>query len=152
MKVMFVCLGNICRSPLAHAVFDAKIKERGLEGRFETESSGTCSYHVGERSDGRMRKTASKRGVVIDHRARHFTASDFKEWDLILTMDSSNKRDVLSLSSSPEEAARVKMFREWDPVKGSLDVPDPYYGGAEGFEEVFDIVERTCDNLIDDLT
>jgi len=145
---MFVCLGNICRSPLAHAVFREIVEERGLSDRYEVQSSGTCAYHVGEPSDSRMRKTAAIHGVKINHRARQIFHCDLEDFDYIFAMDGSNYKNIRSLSGNRELLSRVRMFRDFDP-QGPGDVPDPYYGGQEGFETVFAIVKRTCENVLD---
>ncbi len=147
MKILFVCLGNICRSPLAHAVCEKMLKEKGLETLIFVESAGVSSCHVGEQSDRRMRKTAAENGIDINHRSRRFTISDFSEYDLIFPMDHSNYTDIIRMSSTEEERKKVVMFRDFDSA-GQGDVPDPYYGGPEGFQEVIDIVKRTCRNLV----
>ncbi|MCG8451729.1 MAG: low molecular weight phosphotyrosine protein phosphatase [Spirochaetales bacterium] len=146
-RVMFVCLGNICRSPLGHGVFAHHVAQAGLQDQIFVESSGTGAWHVGEQADARMRSVAASHGVPIDHRAQKFASSDFEQYDLILAMDSQNRRDILSLCPHPSLAAKVKMFRDFDP-QGPGDVPDPWYGGPEGFEMVWDIVERTASHLL----
>ncbi len=148
-RVMFVCLGNICRSPVAHAVFEDLVRQEGLDDRISVESSGTGAWHLGEPADSRMRRTARKHGVTIDHRARAFSPADFREYDLILAMDRQNYRDIMSRGSA-EDREKVRMFRDFDPA-GSGDVPDPYYGGPEGFEDVYRIVERTARALLDEI-
>ena len=147
-KVMFVCLGNICRSPAAQAVLEHRLGSGDLRDRVIVESSGTDAYHTGEQSDSRMRRTAASHGVAIDHRSRRLTRGDISGYDLILTMDSSNQRTVLSMCQTDEERSRVRQYRDFDPV-GPGDVPDPWYGGSEGFETVWDILERTTDGIID---
>ena len=148
MRVMFVCLGNICRSPAAQAVFDSRLAARGLAGDIASESSGTCSYHVGQQSDTRMRETAKRYGIRIDHRSRQFTSSDFSRYDLILAMDRENHTDLLRMAGSDGDRRKVRMFRSFDP-EGPGDVPDPYYGGPEGFDQVLLMLLRTCDIIID---
>ncbi len=148
MKVMFVCLGNICRSPAAQSVFEMRVAQRGLSALIEAESSGTSSYHVGDLSDSRMRKAAKSYAVDIYHHSRHFTIHDLQEYDLILAMDSNNLSDILRMAKDESERRRVKMFREFDP-EGPGDVPDPYYGGAQGFDNVMMMLLRTCDIIID---
>jgi len=140
MKVMFVCLGNICRSPLAHAVFESVAREEGLD--VFVESCGTGNWHVGEPADSRMRKTAKEHGVVIDHHARQFQPSDLDDYDLIIPMDKGNLRDLKKFAR-PEHQEKIHLLREWDP-DGGTEVPDPWFGGPEGFETVFDIVDRSC--------
>ena len=146
MKLMFVCMGNICRSPLAHGVFDHFAKEAGL--KVETESSGTGAWHVGELPDSRMRDEASKHGISLKHRARAFRPSDLDEYDMILVMDRSNYRDVLLQARNEDRRKKVKMFRDFDPVGTGEDVPDPYYGEGQGFRDVYTMTERTIGNLI----
>jgi protein-tyrosine phosphatase len=147
MKIIFVCLGNICRSPLAHAVCEQILQEKGLGALVFVESAGVSSYHVGEQSDTRMRKTAAENGIEIDHRSRHFTYPDFSEYDLIFPMDSSNYSDILRMSRTDSDRKKIVMFRDFDPL-GQGDVPDPYYGGPEGFQNVIDIVQRTCRDIV----
>ena len=147
MKVMFVCLGNICRSPLAHAVFEDLVEKEGLP--VETESCGMGSWHVGEPSDGRMRRTAAGHGVNISHYARAFRPSDLDEYDLVIPMDRQNLKDLKRYARS-EHMDKIHLMREWD-LEGGVEVPDPYYGGDQGFENVYDIVERSCRSLIADL-
>lgn len=149
---MFVCMGNICRSPLAHAVFEHQIKLRGLEEYYFAESSGTNGYHVGEDADARMRKTAAAHGIPFHHPAQKFQPWFLDEYDLILAMDQGNYNDILYLASGHPNADRLDKLRSYDP-EGSFkdDVPDPYYGGDHGFEHVFTIVERSCRQLLDEL-
>jgi len=151
-KIMFVCLGNICRSPLAHAVFDHEAATRGAGDLFETESSGTAAYHEGEPADARMRETALAHGVRIDHRARHLKKADLDNYDLILAMDRANLAGILKLAANPQQREKIRLFRDFDGQAGpDAEVPDPYYGGPEGFEEVFRIADRTCAGLLDQL-
>jgi protein-tyrosine phosphatase len=149
MRVLFVCLGNICRSPLAEGVFRKTVERAGLEGQFEIDSAGTGGWHVGDPPDPRMQETAARHGIDISTlRARRFRASDFEEYDLILAMDRQNLHDILRMAMAGQRS-RVKLFRAFDPDEaGSLDVPDPYYGGRDGFEDVFEIVSRTSNNLL----
>lgn len=150
MKVLFVCLGNICRSPLAEGLFRKLVAEAGRADEFEIDSAGTGGWHVGERPDRRMRETAARHGVDLsDIRARRFDRDDLDDFDLILAMDRDNLRDILRVAS-PEQRAKVRLFRSYDDDPGgALDVPDPYYGGSDGFERVFRIVERTSRNLLE---
>ncbi len=151
-KIMFVCMGNICRSPAAHAVFEQKVKERGLEAEYIVESSGTHAYHVGEDADPRMRKTLADHGIHFHHPAQRFKPVMLDEYDVVLAMDGRNFRDMNNLAGGHQNFERVQMFRSYDP-EGSAqdDVPDPYYGGDGGFEHVFQIVERSCSVLLDEL-
>lgn len=147
-RIMFICSGNICRSPLAHAVFEHLTREAGVEYMFEVESSGTSAYHVGEEADSRMRQTASRHGIRLNHRSRQLFRNDLAEYDLLLPMDSRNFRETVALCRTEDEQLKVKMFRDFDP-EGTGDVPDPWYGGMEGFETVWSIVKRTSVSLLD---
>ena len=153
MKIMFVCMGNICRSPLAHAVFDHQAKALGVADDFQTESAGTISYHVGNLPDPRARAIGATRGVDVSHRARHFRAADLDDFDLILVMDRDNEKEVLKLAKTDAQRERVRLFRSFDTDTSDGDeVPDPYYGGPEGFEHVFQLIDRTTKNLLRQLT
>jgi protein-tyrosine phosphatase len=152
IKVMFVCLGNICRSPLAEGVFRHLVREAGLEDRFEIASSGTGAWHVGQMPDRRMRQTAAGHGLSLDGQvASQFKQSDLETYDHIYAMDRENQRAVLSRAPRGTGPAKVALFRDYDPSPGDRQVPDPYYGGAQGFEEVYRIVERTARALLDHL-
>lgn len=149
IRIQFVCLGNICRSPLATTVFRDKVEEAGLEDHFEIVSSGTSDYHIGEQADRRMQKTAERHGLSLDnHRASQFQKEDFERFDHIFVMDKSNLNDVLHLDEDDAYGGKVRLFREFDPKPGDYQVPDPYHGGRQGFENVFEIVERTADMLL----
>jgi protein-tyrosine phosphatase len=149
-KIMFVCLGNICRSPLAQAVFDHQARALGRE--YASESSGTGAWHVGDKPDVRMRRVAGRHGVRIHHGARQFRPADLAEYDLILAMDRDNLRQILGQARSEAERQKVRLFRDFDPEGFSgAEVPDPYYGGEDGFEEVFHMAERTCRSLLERL-
>lgn len=152
IRIQFVCLGNICRSPLAEAVFREKVEQAGLTSHFEIASSGTGDYHVGECADQRMQETAAKHGVALDdHCAAQFTADDLERYDHVFVMDKKNLHDVLYLDRDDEHNGKVRLFREFDPEPGDFQVPDPYYGGRDGFENVYQIVDRTAENLLDRL-
>ncbi len=152
IRIQFVCLGNICRSPLAEAVFRAQVERAGLGKHFEIASSGTGDWHVGERADRRMRETAARYGVSLDgHRAAQFTADDLARYDHVFVMDKNNLHDVLYLDEDDEHNGKVRLFREFDPEPDDFQVPDPYYGGRDGFERVYQIVERTARHLLDRL-
>ena len=152
VRILFVCLGNICRSPTAEGVMKSLVREAGLEGRIEVDSAGTGAWHVGELPDARARAAAQGRGVALEGAARQVRASDFEEFDLILAMDRSNLADLRHAAPHAGARAKVLLLRELDPpADGRLDVPDPYHGGARGFEDVFDLVHSACAALLERL-
>jgi len=151
VKVMFVCMGNICRSPTAHGVFRKLVQDDGYADDIYIESSGTHAYHVGEAPDSRAQHTARQRGLdMSDLRAQKVRSSDFSEFDYILPMDQDNY-DILIRSSSPEHHNKIRMFLSFAPSVSSREVPDPYYGGTGGFDLVFDMVEAGSRGLLDDI-
>lgn len=146
VRVLFVCLGNICRSPMAEAVFRHRAEQAGVADAFEIDSVGTGSWHVGNPADPRTLRVLQNHGIPHDGRARQLAAADFDRFDLLLTMDASNRENALRLARHPEQAAKVLLFRSLDPA-GTGDVPDPYWAGeseTEGFEAVYQMVDRTC--------
>lgn len=147
-RVLFVCLGNICRSPAAEGVFKAKVKVAGLEKRIEIDSAGTSGYHNGELPDSRMRQHGKQRGYQFDSRSRKFIAQDFEHFDLIIVMDDSNYRDVLRLATDSEQQKKVHKMVEFLQHHHADHIPDPYYLGAEGFEEVLDLLEDATEGLL----
>ncbi len=150
-RVMFVCSGNICRSPMAHGLFLDRIERRGVSDRFEVESSGTSDFNIGEDMDERGRNELAKHGVTFNHAVRTFEPWDAEDYDLILTMERSNHEKVLGMIP-PEFRDRVRMFRDFDPeAEGEEEVPDPYFSGRNGFSEVYRITERTVDALLEKL-
>lgn len=149
IKVLFVCTGNICRSPTAEGVFRALVAAEGLEGRIQTDSAGTHGYHVGEPPDRRSAAVALRRGVDLsDLRARKVRPADFSEFDLVLAMDRGHA-DILRRQCPPEQASRVRLFLDFAPELGIQDVPDPYYGEGDGFERVLDMVEAGARGLLE---
>ena len=149
VRVLFVCLGNICRSPLAEAVFRQQVRERGAEHLVEIDSAGTSGYHVGSPPDSRSARVAQARGVEITGVSRQLTRADLHRFDYVIAMDADNLREIGELRDAVGGTARVHRLREWDPQRDGDDVPDPYYGGPRGFEDVHDIVERSCAALLD---
>jgi len=141
-------MGNICRSPTAHAVFERLVEAEGLASRVEVDSAGTHAYHVGEAPDPRARETASRRGISMDHlRARKVTAADIESFDLVVAMDRANLEELSEMCPSGHEEKLV-LFMQFAPHFGREEVPDPYYGGPNGFELVFDMVEEASRGLL----
>jgi len=149
-KILFVCLGNICRSPAAEAIFLFKLKEKQLLDKFQVDSAGTGGWHAGNLADSRMRRSALNRGVIIESLARQITLNDFHKFDLILTMDNSNLKDVKDLSSQLDKPfnAQIEPIVKFAKNTNFLEVPDPYYGGENGFNEVLDLLEDAINGLI----
>lgn len=150
-SILFVCLGNICRSPLAEGVFAHLVRERGLEDAYRVDSAGTGAYHVGEGPDVRSLEVAKRNGVALEGRARQVAASDFREWDVIVAMDRENLRNLEALGERSGGSARLHLLRDFDPEPGNGEVPDPYYGGPGGFDDVYAMVRRSCEALLDTL-
>jgi len=143
VRVCFVCMGNICRSPMAEVVFRALVAEAGLSDAVSTASAGTGGWHAGDGADRRAVSALRARGYDGSaHRARQFTRGDFAAYDLVVALDRDNERHLRSLAGSPEDAAKIRLLLADD------DVPDPYYGGADGFEHVLDLVENACRELL----
>ena len=148
VKILFVCLGNICRSPLAEAIFKHKVRSRGWAQFIEADSCGTSNYHIGDPPDPRTIANATKNGVQIDHCGRQLGKNDLHEFDYILAMDSSNYRNIKAVMGEESYSGKIRMMRDFDP-QGKGDVPDPYFGGEDGFQEVFRILDRSLDNFLD---
>jgi low molecular weight protein-tyrosine phosphatase len=146
-RILFVCLGNICRSPTAEGVMRRLVEEQGLSDEIEIDSAGTGGWHVGAPPDARATEAARRRGTTLEGAARRFDPrTDFDRFDLILAMDAENKRDLLALAPDDAARAKVRMF-----LPGDRDVPDPYYGGDDGFERVLDLVEEASASLLREL-
>lgn len=150
MNVLFVCQGNICRSPLAHTVAEAFVEKHNRKDSIAVDSAGVSAYHVGEGADRRMREVAASYGYTITTRSRQFVRSDFDRFDLILAMDRENCRELQRLARSADHRSKIRLFRDFDP-EGRGSVPDPYYGGNRGFHDVYTMISRTCAVLVDDL-
>ena len=146
-KILFVCLGNICRSPAAHGVFQAIVDANGASGRFYVDSAGTYSGHQGQLPDSRMRKAAVKRGYVLTHRARPVSSMDFLDFDMVIAMDDSNYQDLMHLAPSVEDFRKIKRMADFLTDHSMSYIPDPYFMGLDGFELVLDLLEDACGNL-----
>ncbi len=145
MNILFVCLGNICRSPLAEGIMHHKVREHGL--KINVDSAGTASWHSGEKPDNRGIKIAKSNGIDISRlRARQFSVADFDEFDFIFAMDESNYSDLQNLARSDSDLEKIKLFTEFAGLEGVYEVPDPYYDGR--FAEVFDLIDHACNNVI----
>jgi protein-tyrosine phosphatase len=150
VRILFVCLGNICRSPTAEVVMRGLVAEAGLDGEIEVESAGTGNWHLGDPPDPRAISAAADRGVELTGAARQVDEADFEHFDLMIAMDRSNRDALRRLAPDDEAQERVRLLREFGDREDS-DVPDPYYGGEDGFAEVLDIVERCCSALLDEV-
>ncbi|MDX2302137.1 MAG: low molecular weight protein-tyrosine-phosphatase [Microscillaceae bacterium] len=148
VKVLFVCLGNICRSPMAEGIFSTLVKAHNLP--YECDSAGTSTYHIGELPDERMRATAEKNNIVLTHRARQLSKEDFDKFQYIVAMDKSNYQNILMYKHRVNNAAepKIMLMRSFDEDKADLEVPDPYYGTMTDFDEVYEILWRTNQNFI----
>jgi protein-tyrosine phosphatase len=151
-KICFVCLGNIVRSPLAEALFWLQVVSVGAKDQYEVDSAGTSDWHIGEAPDARMRRVAARHGLIYDHRARQFLRRDLDYFDWVIAMDRENRASLLAMAYSEEQRQKIFLLREFDPQGGpNASVPDPYYSGVDGFEEVYQVVERAVTGLFDHL-
>ncbi|MCU1593424.1 MAG: protein tyrosine phosphatase [Frankiales bacterium] len=146
IRVVFVCTGNICRSPSAEAVLRHLVEQAGLSHAIDVSSAGTGGWHAGDDADHRSLKALRARGYELQHAARQFRPDWFDRYDLVVALDRSHQADLRAM----RPGAEVHLLREWDP-EGPGDVPDPYYGGTEDFEEVLDMVERSCEGVLEEL-
>lgn len=152
IRILFVCLGNICRSPAAEGVLRSIVDADGESSRWVIDSAGTGRYHIGDLPDKRMRVHAARRGYTLDHRCRQVTETDFERFDLIIPMDASNERNLRQLAPDPDSERKIVPMAAWIGMANRYDhIPDPYYEGAEGFELVLDLLEDGCRNLYDSL-
>jgi protein-tyrosine phosphatase len=149
LRICFVCLGNICRSPTAQGVMERLVRERSLESHIEIESAGTGSWHIGSLPDPRTRRAAQRRGYELVSRAQQFTSSSFARFDLVLAADTQNARTLAQLAPDDSARAKIQLLRAFDSASPrGASVPDPYEGGEEGFEEVLSICEAACAGLL----
>lgn len=149
IKVLFVCMGNICRSPAAQSIFQSFVKMENLQDKIFVDSAGTIGYHEGDNSDPRMIEHASKRKYVLDHLARKIREDDLMQFNYIITMDDENYSNVLSMVSDENEISKISKMTDYCKYYTAKEVPDPYYGGAEGFEYVIDLLEDACYGLLE---
>ena len=154
ISVIFVCLGNICRSPAAEAIFINLIEKRGLTDAFIVDSAGTGSWHIGKKADYRMRIAAERRGINILNRARQINTNDFEKFNYILAMDNSNFRNINDLKkrTSSSNFASIKKMQDFRSVFKEVEVPDPYFGGDQGFDYVLDILEDSVNGFLDNIS
>lgn len=150
-SILFVCLGNICRSPLAEGVFQHLVREAGSAGQYRIESAGTGAWHVGNPADPRSRDVAHRAGITLESAARQVQPEDFHEFDYIVAMDRENLRNLERLQARHGGDARLFLLRDHDPEPGNGEVPDPYYGGPGGFDDVLQMVFRACVQLLADI-
>ncbi|WP_404958816.1 low molecular weight protein-tyrosine-phosphatase [Streptomyces sp. 147326] len=149
-RVCFVCTGNICRSPMAESVFRAHVARAGLEDLVEVDSAGTGGWHEGDGADARTVSVLEAAGYEQDHRARQFRSSWFARLDLVIALDAGHLRDLRALAPTPQDAAKIRLLRSYDPAAAAeTDVPDPYYGSLDGFEECLELVEAASPGLLD---
>lgn len=149
IKLLFVCLGNICRSPSAENIMNYLIEEKGLTDKFTCDSAGTSSYHIGEYPDRRMHFAAKKRGIILTGKARQIQPIDLENFDLILAMDKSNYYDIRALDSEGIYKDKIKLMCDFTTLHTDKEVPDPYYGGENGFNYVIDLLLDACEGLLE---
>lgn len=150
-SVLFVCLGNICRSPAADGIFHALVERHGVADQFHIDSAGTYGGHVGELPDSRMRRAASRRGFDLTHRSRQVKPADFDKFDLIVAMDDSNYQNLMRMAPTLEDQQKIHRMIDYCAPTSYSYIPDPYYEGAEGFEVVLDLLGKGCEELLSSL-
>jgi protein-tyrosine phosphatase len=151
-KLLFVCLGNICRSPAAENIMNYLVDRAGLGNEIQSDSAGTSNYHIGAAPDRRMQSAAQKQGIPMVGSARQFDRRDFEEFDLILAMDRENYQNILALDRDNKYRSKVKLMCDYAKQHNDREVPDPYYGGADGFDYVIDLLTDACGGLLTELT
>lgn len=152
INVLFICLGNICRSPLAEAIFNNKIDQLSLNKKFKSDSCGTSDYHIGELPDERAIKCAKKHNLPMKHRARQLNRVDIREFDYLIAMDTSNVKNIHKLiEDTNQQHEQVHLLRDFQSNPDTKEVPDPYYGGDDGFEEVYKILDDSISRLLEHL-
>ena len=151
VRILFVCMGNICRSPAAEGIFKYKVQEQGLDDSFHIDSAGTYGWHEGELPDDRMRNHASRRGYNLTSRSRPITYGDFEHFDFIIGMDDNNMQNLQRMAPNLESKRKIRRMTDFCRIHTADCVPDPYYGGASGFELVLDMLEDACKGLLDEL-
>jgi len=148
IKVLFVCMGNICRSPSAEAVMNAYIKRDGLQDKIICDSAGTIGYHAGEPADARMQRHAIKRNIHLTSISRQINSNDFKEFDYVIGMDNDNLKNMQAFIPNPSLSSKISKMTDYCSNSNPGYVPDPYYGGSDGFEQVLDLLEDACEGLL----
>jgi len=150
-RLLFVCLGNICRSPSAENIMNHLLEQRQITDKFECDSAGTSSYHIGSEPDRRMNAAAQKKGITLTGSARQFVADDFQNFDLILAMDRENYRNILAIDPTGNHTDKVRLMCDFCQSHSDTEVPDPYYGGEAGFDYVIDLLTDACEGLLNDI-
>ncbi|HEX3855431.1 MAG TPA: low molecular weight protein-tyrosine-phosphatase [Polyangiaceae bacterium] len=152
VRVCFVCLGNICRSPTAEGVFRHLVAEAGLSSAFEIDSAGTAAYHNGEPPDHRARAAGKRAGISVSGQARQFVATDFARFDHVIAMDFANAKDLRRIAATDEASAKIRLLRSFDPAAPeNAPVPDPYYGEDHGFDDVLELCRTACRHLLEEI-
>ena len=152
VRVCFVCLGNICRSPTAEGVFRHLVAQAGLAGAFEIDSAGTAGYHSGEAPDPRARAAGKRAGIPVGGKARQFQAADFERFEYVVAMDSKNEADLRRIAVTREARAKIRLLRSFDPAApANAPVPDPYYGDDSGFDHVLELCRTSCQHLLEQI-